>query len=140
MTVLQRILMEALGLVVLFFTVELIRRRRLREEYSLLWLLTGVVVLLFGLFPQILYWISRVLQLHHLTTMQLVTFLFLLLIVLHYSTVISQITDRETELAQHVALLTRQLEQLSRERAPDGPVRGDQSRSDCFRAPSALQR
>lgn len=125
MIILQRILLALLGMALLFSTFELIRRRKLREEYSLLWLLTGVVVLLFVLFPQVLYRISEALHLHHLTTMLFVTFLFLLLIVLHYSTVISQITDRETELAQRVALLTWQLEQLLPERTLDGQAHRD---------------
>ena len=113
MTVLQRAILALLGVGLLVFTLELIRRRRLREEYSLLWLLTGIVLLLFVVFPEVLYWISEALYLHHLTTMLMVAFLFLFLIVLHYSTVISQISERETELAQQVALLTWQLEKLS---------------------------
>ena len=119
MTVLQRIVLALLGTTLLFLTVELIRRRRLREEYALLWLLTGVVVLLFVAVPGVLYWISELLMLHHLTTMLLVTFLFLLVIVLHYSTVISQISGRETELAQQVALLTWQLERVMEEQGID---------------------
>jgi hypothetical protein len=109
-----------MGMALMLFTIELIRRRRLREEYSLLWLLTGIVLLTFVLFPDILYRISEMLVLHHLTTMLLVTFLFLLLIVFHYSTVISQVSERETELAQQVALLIWQLEQLLHERTLNG--------------------
>lgn len=113
MVLIQRILLIGLSLLVLSSTFELIRRRKLREEYSLLWLLTGLVILMFTLFPQTLYQVSFLLSLHHLTTMQFVVSLFLLLIVLHYSTVLSQISERETELAQQVALLTWQVEQLS---------------------------
>jgi hypothetical protein len=113
MTILQRAILAFLGVGLLLFTLELIRRRRLREEYSLMWLLTGVVLLLFVVFPEALYRISEALHLYHLTTMLMVVFLFLLLIVLHYSTVISQISERETELAQQVAMLTWQVEKLS---------------------------
>ena len=113
MVIIQRILLVGLSMFILFATFELIRRRRLREEYSLLWLLTGAIILIFALFPDALYQISALLHLHHLTTMQFVVSLFLLLIVLHYSTVISQISERETELAQQVAMLTWQVEQLS---------------------------
>jgi hypothetical protein len=113
MTILQRIFLASSGTLLMFFTLELIRRRRLREEYSLLWLLTGVVILLFVTLPDILYFVSGLLQLHYLTAMLLVTFSFLLIIVLHYSTVISQISERETELAQQIALLKWQVEQLT---------------------------
>lgn len=122
MILIQRILLIGVGFLIFFSTVELIRRRRLREEYSLLWLLTGLVVILFALFPQTLYQISAMLNLHYLTTMQLTVFLFLLLIVLHYSTVISQISERETELAQQVAILTWQVEQLSARQLQEEPL------------------
>jgi hypothetical protein len=122
MTILQRAILAFLGVGLLLFTLELIRRRRLREEYSLLWLLTGVVLLLFVVFPEALYRISEALHLYHLTTMLMVAFLFLLLIVLHYSTVISQISEHETELAQQVALLTWQLERVMHEQGLDPMV------------------
>ncbi|MDX1524358.1 MAG: DUF2304 domain-containing protein [Anaerolineae bacterium] len=125
MILLQRILLLGVGFLMLLSTLELIRRRRLREEYSLLWLLTGLVMILFALFPQVLYQISAMLNLYYLTTMQLTVFLFLLLIVLHYSTVISQISERETELAQQVALLTWQVEQLSARQRPEGPIQSE---------------
>ena len=123
MTIIQRVFLAILGFGILLLTFELIRQRKLREEYSLLWLLAGGVVLLFVLFPEILYWVSELLMLHHLTTMLLVVFLFLLAIVLHYSTVISEISARETELAQQVALLTWQVEQLEKgDRQPEGEL------------------
>ena len=88
--------------------------------------MTGVVMLLFVLFPEILYRVSEALQLHHLTTMLMVTFLFLLAIVLHYSTALSTMSERETELAQQVALLTWQMEQLAQsERASSAPAADD---------------
>lgn len=127
---LQRVFLALLGASILLLTFELIRRRRLREEYSLLWLLTGIVVLLFVLFPGVLYGISEALHLHHLTTMLLVAFLFLLMIVLHYSTAISQISERETELSQQIALLTWQVEQLAQQQDQD--QRGISS--DCHAA------
>ena len=123
MTVLQRALILALGLGMLAFTVELIRRRKLREEYSLLWMLTGIVLLAFALFPGLLYVISASLGLHHLTTMLLIAFVFLLAIVLHFSTVISQHAERETELAQRSAILEwklQQLEEKENEQEPSG--------------------
>jgi hypothetical protein len=113
MTLVQRILILVLSLGILAFTIELIRRRRLREEYALLWILTGTVVLIFAMFPRMLYFLSELYGLHHLTTLLFVTFLFLLTIILHYSTVISRITERETELAQRLAILEFKIQELA---------------------------
>lgn len=125
MSILQRALVVALALGVLAFTVELIRRRRLREEYSLLWILTGIVILAFALFPRALYMVSELLGLHHLTTMLLITFLFLLTIVLHYSTVISQHAERETQLAQRLAILEWKLRLFKEAKGPAAEEKED---------------
>ena len=114
MTLVQRILILVISLGILAFTIELIRRRRLREEYALLWILTGSVILVFAMFPRILYFLSELYGLHHLTTLLFVTFLFLLTIILHYSTVISRITEQETELAQRLAIVEWKLQELAK--------------------------
>ena len=111
---LQRVVIAAMGGGIILITFEMIRRRKLKEEYSLLWFLTGCVILLFSVFPGVLYWLSAQLHLHHLTTMLLVTAAFLLSIVLHYSTVISRLSEHEKELAQKVAILSWQLERGGR--------------------------
>jgi hypothetical protein len=45
--------------------------------------------------------------------------LFVLVVLLHYSTVISALTDRSVVLAQKVAMLEQRLETLERERDSD---------------------
>ena len=110
MTLLQRFVVAAMGGGIMLVTFEMIRRRKLKEEYSLLWFLTGCVILLFSIFPDVLYWLSERLHLYHLATMLLVAFGFLLCIVLHYSTVISRLSEHEKELAQRVAILSWYLE------------------------------
>lgn len=110
MIFLQRIIVAIMGSGIIVITFEMVRRRKLKEEYSLLWFLTGFVTLLFSVFPGVLYWLSAQLHLHHLTTMLLVVFGFLFCIVLHYSTVISRLSEHEKELAQKVAILSWHLE------------------------------
>ena len=56
--------------------------------------------------------ISRVVRLHHLTTLSMVAFLFLLAIVLHFTLTISRLFDRNRRLTQEVAWLRYELEQL----------------------------
>ena len=123
MTLVQRILIMGLSVVLLAATVELIRRRKLKEQYSLLWLLTGIVLVGFALYPQPLYILAALLHFHYLTVLLLVPFLFLLGIILHYSTVISQQHDRETGLAQKLAIIEWRLKELEKELANFAEVR-----------------
>lgn len=97
----------ALSIILLIITFELIRKEKLREEYSLLWLFTGAVILIFSIWPE--YFLSRffsqITGIFYLSAVVLLAFLFLLLIVFHFSVVISKLTDRNKKLAQRYAFL-----------------------------------
>ncbi len=115
-----QIIIGLLSLILLIGTFELIRKGRLREEYSILWLFTGAVTLLISLWPQFFLsqFITRITGLYYLSTVVLVAFLFLLLIVLHFSVVVSKLTDRNKELAQRHALLELEFKEFKRHYLP----------------------
>ena len=95
-------------LVVVF---ELIRSRRLRERYALLWLLTGIVLLVLSAWRGGLNTIAGWLGVRGYPPAVLfaVAILFVILVLLHYSTVISRLTDQNVVLAQRLALLETKL-------------------------------
>jgi hypothetical protein len=103
-----------LSIVFLFVTFELIRKQRLREKYSLLWLFTGGVILIVSIFPH--FFLSKLFAeftgLYYLSAVVLIAFLFLLVIVFHFSIVISQLTDQNKDLAQRHALLELEFKEL----------------------------
>jgi hypothetical protein len=107
-----RILIGFLCFSLVGIIIELIRQNRLKEHYAIIWLLTAVSIFVFGIWPDLLNVISRVVRLHHLTTLFLVSFIFLLAIVLHFTLVISQLFDRNRRLTQEVAWLRFEMEQL----------------------------
>ena len=111
----QRIVLLVLGLGLLGVILELIRKRRLREEYAVLWVITALMVLVFAAMPHALFSAARWLGLDHVVLMLLVVFLFLVTIVLHYSVVITRHSDREKGLSQEVALLKDEVEKLRAE-------------------------
>jgi hypothetical protein len=95
------------SLLLLLVVFELIRSRRLRERYALLWLLTGVVLLVLSLWRGGLNTIAGWFGVSGYPPAILfaVGILFILLVLLHYSTVISRLSDQSTILAQRLALL-----------------------------------
>jgi hypothetical protein len=97
----------ALVLVVL----ELIRSGRLRERYALLWLLTGLVLAALSLWRGGLNTIAGWLGVRSYPPAVLfaVGILFILVVLLHYSTVISRLSDQNVVLAQKLALLEHEL-------------------------------
>ena len=99
------------SVLLLLFVFELIRSRRLRERYALLWLLTGVVVLALSLWRgglnTIAGWVG--VQTYPPAALFAIAALFILGVLLHYSTVISKLSDQNVILAQRVALLEAEL-------------------------------
>jgi Uncharacterized conserved protein (DUF2304) len=112
MTPLTVSVVAAIASVILILVVlELIRSRRLRERYALLWLLTGVVLLALSLWRgglnTIAGWFG--VQTYPPAILGAVGALFFLLVLLHYSTVISRLSDQNVILAQRLALLEQRL-------------------------------
>ena len=95
----------------LIVVLELIRKRRLRERYALLWLATGVVLLVLSLWRSgentIAGWFG--VRSYPPAVLFAVAGLFILLVLLDYSTVISKLADQNTVLAQRLALLEERL-------------------------------
>ncbi len=119
MLVKVQIIIGTLSIILLFITFELIRKKRLREEYAILWLFTGIAVLVFSLWPGFFLsqFFVKITGIFYLSAVVLIAFSFLLLIVLHFSVVISKLTSQQKDLAQHYALLELELNELKR-RAP----------------------
>lgn len=109
-----QMIIGAVSILLLVIVFELIRRGRLKEEYSLLWLLSGVVILTFSIFPNLLGIISRVMGMYYLTALFVISFLFLLLIVLHFSTVLSRLSERNKELTQELCILDFRFKELDK--------------------------
>jgi hypothetical protein len=95
----------------LVIVFELIRSRRLRERYALLWVLTGLVLFALSLWRDGLNTIAGWFGIatYPPAILGAVGALFILAVLLHYSTVISRLSDQNTILAQKLALLEQQV-------------------------------
>ena len=99
---------------VLVAVIELIRRGRLKEKYSLLWLFAGSVLLLLSSSRVLLNYISHLLGVFYPPSLLfLLAFLFLLLITLHFSVVVSGLSEKNKQLAQELAILRQEMDRLT---------------------------
>jgi hypothetical protein len=97
----------------LFVVFELIRRGRLKERYSLLWLASGMVLLILSLSRGLMEKVALIVGIAYPPSLLfLVAFGFLLLITLHFSVIISGMAERNKQLAQEISLLRHAVEQL----------------------------
>ena len=105
----------AVGSVILILIVlELIRGRRLKERYALLWLATGLALLVLSVWRGGLNTIAGWLGVgtYPPAILFAAAIMFVIAVLLHYSTVLSKLTDDNVLLAQEVALLRTRVDAL----------------------------
>ena len=106
------------SILLILVVLELIRSRRLRERYALLWLATGLVLLVLSAWRGGLNTIAGWLGVSGYPPAILfaAAIMFVIAVLLHYSTVLSKLTDDNVLLAQEIALLRARLDALEQER------------------------
>jgi hypothetical protein len=104
------------SVLILAAIVELLRRRQLKEKYAVLWLIVGVVLVVFTAFPALLTGISSALGVAVPTNLLFfVAILFLVGVVLHLSWEASRLENETRKLAEDVAILRLDVAELKRE-------------------------
>lgn len=87
----------------------MIRDRRLREQYAILWLALGIVMLGLSLFPQLIIKLARWTGVHYAPSLlYLLGLAFVIFILLHMTIAVSSLTRRVISLTQTLALMDQQ--------------------------------
>lgn len=125
------ILTTLLSIGAFVFILELVRRRSLREEYSLLWLATAFVMILVSAWRDLLHGLSAVVGIAYPPNLLfLLASLFMGLMLLYFSTVITRLTQENKEIAQEVALLRYEIDRLRKIEETGKPEYPEQSGGD----------
>jgi hypothetical protein len=108
----QRVVIVLSACLLMFLIFELVRKRRLREEYSWLWLLTGAGILVFAFLPQV--WLMEVAEWmgsrNPPAAIFFLGFCFMTVVCLQFSVRLSRMTEQVKTLAQKIALMEQDLE------------------------------
>lgn len=108
--------------VVFLFTISMVRKRRLREEYSVLWLCTSILMFVLVLKYDLLVMITNLIGAGlPTTTLFICSSLFLVLLAMQFSFRISRHSDQIKNLVQENALLREELEELKQNRGSESP-------------------
>jgi hypothetical protein len=131
----QRLIAIAISGGLLLLILELVRRKRLMERYALLWLLSGVVLLVLAAWRGLLTTISFAVGIHYPPSLLFaVAAAFELLLLLHFSLSISRLSDQNKVLAQRLGLLQRRLDDQERRLAELTTETPETSRRELSRA------
>ncbi|MEA3364900.1 MAG: DUF2304 domain-containing protein [Candidatus Hydrogenedentes bacterium] len=105
----QKVLALIFGVSLLIVIIELVRRRKLKEEYSWLWILAGVAVLVLGMSHTALMTVTRFIGAGFpASTLFFFGIFFVLALSLQFSVKISRLENQVKNLAQELALLRAQ--------------------------------
>lgn len=108
---------------------ELVRRRRLMERYALLWLFSTTVLLGLAVWKNLLEEVASAIGIYYApSALFVVAFGFILVLLLHFSLVISRLADQNKVLAQQVGRLQQRVAALEDERQPEREERGELTR------------
>ena len=106
MTVRVSVFAAIAALLLLAVIFELIRSRRLHERYAIMWLFTGAVILVLAVWRDALGTLADLVGIAYPpSALFVLASFFILIVLLHYSTVISKLADQNRILAQRLALL-----------------------------------
>ena len=102
----QKIFAVLAGLAIFVVIIYLVKKGKLKEEYSWLWLLTGAVILLLVIWYDLLLLLTNLIgAVTATTTLFIFGIVFLMFITLHFAIKISSLSDQVKNLAQKVSLL-----------------------------------
>ncbi|HEV2752672.1 MAG TPA: DUF2304 domain-containing protein [Solirubrobacteraceae bacterium] len=119
-------IVSILAMALLFVLVfELVRRRRLMERYALLWLFSAATLLMLAVWRDVLELFAGAVGIFYAPSALFAIALgFVLMLLLHFSLVISRLADQSKVLAQRVGLLEREIDVLRVERSLSDIERG----------------
>jgi predicted membrane protein len=119
----QKIAMMIICVLLFLFVLDLVRRRKLREEYSWLWLFTSAALFILVIQYSWLEFISKLIgAVLPTTTLFIGALVFLLFLAIQFSMRLSKLTDQVKNLVQENALMKEKIEEMSRDVEPRSPV------------------
>ena len=114
------------SILVLFYVSEKVRRRHLAVEYSLIWIISGLVMMFLALWRNSLEYIAWVMGISYAPSAIFVIFgVFVLSLSIHFTLMISKLSHHNRVLVQKVALLEHDFEQLKEELTDNESIRVD---------------
>jgi hypothetical protein len=113
MTDLIQIVAVSVSAALLALVLELVRRRRLTEEYSVLWVLCGTALLVFSVWRDALHLAARALGIYYPPAVLILLLVFFVFVVsLSFSVVVSRQRQQIERMIEDQALMDRDLREL----------------------------
>jgi hypothetical protein len=113
----MRIVLGFLSALVLMITLEAVRRFAMEERYALLWVFTGIILLIFAIYPDAVGWLASLTGMQYVSAITMVVFAFLLLVVFDFSLALSELRADQRRICQHAAELELRITELEKKQS-----------------------
>jgi hypothetical protein len=116
----------AVSIGLFLYIFHLVRKKKIKEEYSLLWLFSSIVFIVFSVWRHGLEYFAKLVGIAYPpAALFLILMLAIFLILIEFSINISKLSEKNKILAQELALLRNKVEALEAGKPADNPVRRD---------------
>ena len=111
-----QVLSSILGILLIIIVVNFIRKRKLHEDYSLLWLTVSLSALILSVFSVILFKLANILgAIYPASVVFFISIIFIIILNLHFSVKITKLDKENKDLCQELALLRLKVEMLTKD-------------------------
>jgi len=116
----------AVSVSLFLYILFLVRNKKIKEEYSLLWLFSSIIFIIFSIWRDGLELFAKMMGIAYPpAALFLILLLAIFLILIEFSINISKLSEKNKILAQELALMKNELEVLKSEKQAEYPVRSD---------------
>lgn len=103
-----------LSIGLLIFIFELIRRKKIREQYSLLWLFFSIILVVLSIWREGLDHFARLVGIYYSpSALFLLLVLTIFCILIQFSVIISRLTEENKKLSQEIGLLKLEIDEMN---------------------------
>ena len=103
------------SIAIFLLIIELIRKKRIKEQYSLLWFFFGLAFIIFSVWRDALEWLAHLMGIAYApSALLLILVIAIFLILIQFSVIISKLSDKNDRLIQEVALLKEQVDSFTK--------------------------
>ncbi len=93
------------------FILNLVRKNKLDEKYSILWIILGIIILIVAIFPDIIVKVADLFNVYYPPTLMLLFALMILgTYIIHISIVLTKQNKMIVKLTQELAIVKEQME------------------------------
>lgn len=107
----------ACSIALFIFILELTRRKKIRDEYSILWFFFSIIFIIFSIWRKGLEFFALLVGINYApSALFLLLVIAIFLILIQFSVIISKLTNENKKLSQEVGLMKFEIEELNREK------------------------